>query len=412
MVKKLFFILRDIWRVYLAEVRHIFGDGGVLLLFFVATLLYPFIFAAVYHYECVRDIPLAVVDESNCVESRRFTHKLDATPEINVDFRCNTMHEAEQLLRRHQVRGIVYFPRDFGTHIARLETARFALFCDMSSFLYYRSVYSGASAVLVDEMNAIEMERCQLSGLSDYEAAGQVKPIDYDDVKLFSQPGGFTSFLVPALLVLVLHQTLFLGVGVLFGTARERRILRYMPEHLRDRSLGRVALGRALAYLLIYIPLTFINLFILPRLFGLPHIGRIPDLVLFCLPFLLATIFFSISFATLFRERDAIIITCIFFSVILLFLSGAVWPQCNMPPFWRYFSYIFPSTPAIQGFLQINSMGAQLSEVGDMYHALWIQSFVYFLTTCLSLYVVRHRRRSHRLRVYREYIARRRALRR
>lgn len=389
MVKKLLYWLKDVWDVYIAEVRHIFGDGGVLLLFFLATMLYPFIFAVVYHSEMVRDLPVAVVDESMSSDSRRFIHKIDATPEMTVSYRCCTMAEAERLMKGHDVRGIFYFPKDYGTRIAKGETGRVCLFCDMSSFLYYRSVYSGASAVLLDEMKSIEIDRCSLQGMSSVESEGQVTPIAYDDVKLFCAPGGFTSFLVPALLVLVIHQTLFLGVGVLCGTIQEKKTFALLPTRLRGRTMVRVALGRLVAYLLMYIPLIFIVLFLMPRMFGLPHIGHISDLIWFLFPFLLATIFFSMTIATFFKERDGVILVCIFFSIVLLFLSGAVWPQCNMPAFWRYFGYLFPSTHGIQGFIRINSMGATLREVNFEYKMLWSQAIFYFFTTCFALRIMK-----------------------
>lgn len=395
MLRRILHIFQDIWNVYLAEVRHIFGDGGVLL-FFVATLLYPLIFSVVYHSEMVRDIPVAVVDESCSADSRRFIHKVDATPEMQVSFKCCSMAEAERLMRQHEVRGIFYFPRDYATRIATGQTGRLCLFCDMSSFLYYRSVYSGASAVLLDEMKSIEIDRCTLSGMSSYEAEGQVTPIAYDDVKLFCAPGGFTSFLVPALLVLVVHQTLFLGIGVLFGTSQEKKNRMLIPEHLRRNSMVRLTLGKAVAYLLLYIPLIFINLFVLPRLFGLPHIGHISDLIWFLFPFLLATIFFSLTVASFFRERDGVILVCIVFSIVLLFVSGTVWPQCNMPAFWRYFGYLFPSTHGVQGFIRINSMGATLREVHFEYHMLWSQVIFYFFTTCLAFRIVEYRRKLKR----------------
>lgn len=47
------------------------------------------------------------------------------------------------------------------------------------------------------------------------------------------------------------------------------------------------------------------------------------------------------------------------------------------------FSYIFPSTFGINGYVRINSMGATLNEVAFEYQALWIQTGIYFLTTCL-----------------------------
>ena len=83
------------------------------------------------------------------------------------------------------------------------------------------------------------------------------------------------------------------------------------------------------------------------------------------------------------RQRDTGILVCIFFSVVLLFLSGVVWPRSNMPLFWKYFSYLFPSTHGIQGFVRINSMGAHLKQVQFEYQMLWVQAGIYFLTTCL-----------------------------
>ena len=59
----------------------------------------------------------------------------------------------------------------------------------------------------------------------------------------------------------------------------------------------------------------------------------------------------------------------VFTSVPLLFLSGISWPGAAMPEFWRYFSYIFPSTFGINGYVRINSMGATLNEVAFEYQA-------------------------------------------
>ena len=378
--------LKDVWDVFTIELHSIFTDGGVMVIFFVATLLYPFIFAAIYKNEQVRDVPVAVVDRSCSADSQRFAHKFDATPEVNVAYRCATLAEAERLMQDRKIHGILYFPSDYGSRIANIETARACLFCDMSSFLYYRSVYSGASAVLVDEMHDVQLARYSQTGITGEQAHELVSPLGYDDVKLYSPAGGFTSFLVPALLVLVLHQTMFLGVGSLFGTKREGgRAVARIPLHLRHGHIHRVAMGRALAYIMIYVPLCAVDLVLLPRLLGLPHIGTINTLVLFLLPFLLATVFFSMTMGAFVRERDTGIMCSMFFSVILLFLSGAIWPQCNMPRFWRAFSYLFPATPGIQGFIGINSMAANLVGVKPYYLLLWVQTGVYFLTTCASL---------------------------
>ncbi|MBR1793194.1 MAG: ABC transporter permease [Bacteroidales bacterium] len=391
---RLYNIVKDIWDVAALELDRIFHDGGVVLLFCVATLIYPWIFSYAYQNECIRNLPMAVVDDSHSVESRRFASKLDATPEVNICYKCNTIEEAHRLMQQRAINAIVYFPKDYGTRVVTGETARACLFCDMSSFLYYRSVFTAANAVLVDEMQFIEADRYSRAGLSGESRAQLVQPIQVDDVKLYLPNGGFTSFLVPALLVLVLHQTLFLGMCVLYGTTREKRlIVRSVPARLRHQGiLYRVTVGRALAYLIIYLPMTAINLLLLPRIFNLPHIGNPMSIVVFVIPFLLAAIFFSMTICSFVRNRDAGIVVCIFFSVILLFLSGAIWPQSNMPRFWLYFSYLFPSTFGIQGFIRINSMAATLSQVKFEYLMLWLQAVVYFFTASGALHYLLHLR--------------------
>ena len=102
-MKKLRLNLYDIWTALSAEVRHVFSDSTVLLIFYIAPLLYPLIFCYMYRTENVENLPVAVVDEAVCSESKRFIHKLDATPEINVEYKCCNMHEAQELLKNNEI---------------------------------------------------------------------------------------------------------------------------------------------------------------------------------------------------------------------------------------------------------------------------------------------------------------------
>ena len=379
--------LQDIWEVFSAEVRRVFSDRLVLLVFFIATVLYPLIFCCIYLNEVVVNLPVAVVDESHCEASKRLIHKIDATPEIAVQYKALSMAEAEQLMRDHKVHAVFYIPRDYGTRIAQLRTARVGVFCDMSSFFYYKNALLGGSNVLIDEMHTIELERYGMAGLTGQQAAEMVQPVVYDDVKLYNPGGGFSSFFLPALLILVVHQTLFIGIGVMAGDANEnRKALKLIPPHLRNHSTYRVTMGRALCFILIYIPVTLLDLWLIPRLFHLPQLGAVHDLLLFLLPFVLAVTFFGMTFGNLFvREKTSGILCCVFFSVMLFFMSGVVWPQSAMPPFWRAFSYLFPSTPGVEGYIKIASMGAPLAGIRHDYLTLWVQTGVYFVTACLSL---------------------------
>lgn len=378
--------LQDISEVMVTELHRIFTDAGTILIFFVAGLGYPILFNAIYNTENIMDVPMAVVDDSQCEESRRFIHKLDATPEVNIRYRCNTLEEAKILMEQRKINGIIAFPREYGEKLARLEQVKISLYCDMSSFLFYKSVFTGANFTMLDELKYIQFERYGMTGITGEQASTLVTPVGYDDVKLFSEEYGFSSFLIPALLILVIHQTLFFGIGLLAGTAREqRKELELIPIQLRGRHSGRIVAGKTLAYMITYSIIIAIDLWIVPYLFGLPQCGNGLTIIIFLLPFMLSTIFFSITCGSFVRSRETGLLTGVFFSIILLFLSGFAWPTNNMPWFWQGFSFLFPAVHGIQGFIRINSMGAGLREVGFEYAMLWILTGVYFITACLRI---------------------------
>lgn len=390
-MKKLRMNLYDIWTALSAEVRHVFSDSTVLLIFFIAPLLYPLIFCYMYKTENVENLPVAVVDEAVCLESKRFIHKLDATPEINVEYKCCNMHEAQELLKNNEIHAIFYFPKDFSQRLASMQTAHIGVFADMSSFYYYKAALLGSNAVLIDEMHTIELQRYAMAGLTGEDAKIQLQPISDEEITAFNPTGGYGSFFLPALFVLVVHQTLFLGICLLCGDAREnKRSLKAIPARLRTRSIHRVALGRSLCYLLIYTPIIIMTMWFIPRWFQLPQLGNLYTILIFMLPFLLAVIFFGMTMGNLFvRQKLSPMLCFAFFSLVLFFLTGMVWPQCSMPKFWLWFSYLFPSTPGVQGFIKISSMGATLADVRSEYLALWIQAAAYFATTVFSLILIK-----------------------
>ncbi len=387
--------LSDIWLVFSTEVRRVFNDKMVLLIFFIAPLLYPLIFCYMYSNENVQHLPVAVVDEARCEASHRFVQKLEATPELTVAYRPATLAEARRLLEEHRVRGIFYFPRDFNARLASLQTARIVVFADMSSFYFYKAVLAGGNAVLIDEMHTIELQRYEASGLTATEAGIQMQPVAMENVTAFNPTGGYGSFFLPALLLLVIHQTLFLGICILCGDANENaRSLRLIPPRLRlGRSVYRVIFGRSLCYILIYVPICLLDLWLIPHLFHLPQLGNISTLLMFLLPLLLAVVFFAMTVGNVFvRQKISPMLCFVFFSLVLFFITGMVWPQSNMPRWIYALSQLFPSTPGVQGFVKISSMGATLAEVKNEYLLLWLQTAVYFATASLSLRFIKRYR--------------------
>ncbi len=376
--------------VFVDELRRVFRDPGVLVIFILAGIAYPILYNFIYWKDNVENVPVAVVDMSCSPESREFLHRWNACPDITIAYSCASMQEAETLMRDQKIHGIIYFPTDYAAAInSGLEQAHISLYCDMSSFLYMKAVYLSCNQVMLESMRNIQIDRYEAMGYNTEFAWSLVQDAPYTETALFCPSGGYASFLIPAVLMLILHQTLFFGICMLGGTAREEnRQLFLLPGAKRSASVLRITLGRSMAYFLIYMALGAIDLLLIPRIFNLPHIGNPIDIMKFYVPFILATIYFSMSVSVFIRNRESGMVLLISSTLIFLFIAGVSWPQQMLPKAWLYLSYIFPYTWGAHGFIHINSMGATLAQTSREYIALWILAGSYFCINCLLLFIL------------------------
>ena len=344
----------DIFYIWKDELKNVFKDEGVLIFFFLVPFAYPLLYSFIYNNEVVREAKMVVVDQSDSYLSREFTRRVNATPDVRVVAVSTDMEEAKRMLDRKEAYGILYFPIEFSKNLHTGKQTTVPLYCDMSSLLFYKAFLLAATEVSLDLGKEIRMHNAP--GASAKQEEITVNPIPYESVTLFNTQNGFASFLVPAILILVIQQTLVLGIGML-----------------------RIVLGKSLTYILIYVVVCIWVLAVVPKLFSLPQVGDPVTILLFILPYLFASIFFAMTLSGFMTTREAPMLVFVFTSVILLFISGVSWPKEAIPPFWQAIGYLFPSTPGIQGFIRINTCGAALNEVVHEYHTLWIQAGAYFV---------------------------------
>lgn len=372
---------QGVFYIWAREMKQTFSDEGVIIFMILVPLLYPLLYSWIYTNEVVREVPVAVVDMSQSQSSRQFIRDVDATPDVDVAYYCGSMEEAKRLEAAQKVKGILYFPEDFSLSLHRGEQAHVGVYCDMSLMLTYKAIYTGTQAV-VSRVNA-DIQIANGGGYTERDDELTVEPLSIHEVSIFNAMGGYGNALIPAVLVLIIQQTLLLGIGLSAGTARER----YANKGLvsvseRDAGVFQVVLGKALCYFMIYAVMGTYLLLVVPRLFGYTSLLTAETAFGFLLPFTLACIFFSMTFSCVVRHREDVMLLVVFTSVPFLFLTGVSWPQSNIPAFWEYVSYLLPSTFGVRGFLRLNGMGATLTDIQPEFYALWIQAACYFLLTC------------------------------
>ncbi len=360
------------------ELKNVLKDQGVLMFLVIVPLAYPLLYSWIYNNEVTREVPVAIVDMSHSNTSREFTRMLNASPDTKVAIKCKSLEEAKDCVGKGEVYGVVYFPEDFQTKLNRMEQTHVGVYCDMSLMLAYKAIFQTCTAIQGRLNSKIQIE---LAGnYTNRENDITTKPLDFEEVPIFNNTAGYGNFIIPGVLMLIIQQTLLLGVGMAAGTAREKNNYGFLvPINKHYRGVMRIVWGKALAYFMIYTIMAAYLLSAVPYMFSFISLISGKNLIIFCLPYILACIFFSMTISCLMRHRENVMLLVVFSSVPLLFMSGVSWPQNNIPAFWQGVSWLFPSTFGIRGFVRMNTMGATLTDVATEYRMLWIQVVVYFI---------------------------------
>lgn len=370
----------DLCIAFRNQMHSITHDMGLLLFFVGLPLAYPIVYTIIYNTEVVDSVPVAVVDHCRTATSRELVRKINATPEIEVYAYAPNMADAKQMWAERKVFGVLEIPADYQKNIANGEQAHVSYFSDMSLLLRYRAAYSALTSVQLDLISDITAHRIDAIGLPAESL--QASSVGVDANFLGDTQQGFASFIIPGIVILILQQSLVLGICLLAGTANER--ISRGGSTATDRSDLSLAaapaiLGKALACVFFYIPATIYILHYVPEWFNLPHQGSPVQWLLFVVPFLLASAMFGFTLAPLMRRREDCFIYIVFTSVVFLFLSGLTWPRYAMSPFWHSVANVVPATWGVEGFVRINSNGATLAEESEPFLWLWALTAMYFI---------------------------------
>ena len=374
--------LEDAAYVWRQEIKQVFRDEGVLIFCIIVPLAYPLLYSWIYNNEVVHEVPVVVVDQSHSQQSRQLIRMLDASPDIHVLSYAADLDDAQSLVSRQVVKGIYLIPEDFATRLNRMEQGVIGVYCDMALMLTYKAIYQ--TAVAVTQKMGAEIQTKLSGNFTAREDLFTPQPLAFEDVPIFNPQGGYGSSILPAVLMLILQQTLVLGIGLAAGTAREsNRYGDLVPINRCYGGIGRIVSGKASCYIMIYAVMGAFLTIVVPRLFHFIQLAHWQDLLLMMIPYVLACVFFGMTVSCLVRYRENVMLLVVFISLPLLFLTGVSWPQSAIPGYWQGISWLFPSTFGVRAYVRMNTMGGTLADVSSEVRCLWIQMAVYLGTACL-----------------------------
>ena len=384
--------MTSIIKIWVKEYKKIFSDGGTIMLFMIAIIIYPILYSLAYNNELVKDVPIAVVDENHSDLSRQLTRMIDASDEVEVKYRISDFQTAKKLFREGKIYGIVNISEDFNKKILRFESAHVSVYADASYMVIYKQILTSATYSIGTMSAGIEIQRRMAKGQSLKVAYYERDPLPIETYSLYNPKGGYATYVLPSVLLLILQQTLLLGIGLLGGTVKEFSKEHYLiPIGIKKGGALSIVIGKALAYFTLYLVNALFVLVIVFRIFNLPMRASYFEMFVFITPFLFAVIFMGMTLAALFKHRESSMMILLFTSIPFVFLSGFSWPVESMPMWIRWLSEIVPSTPGIKGFLALTQKGAPFADVFGYWQHLWLLTIIYFGTASLLVKIITKR---------------------
>ena len=369
--------LRALGESYALELKDIFHDQGVILFFLFLPLVYPVIYSLIYGPELVRDEDVVVVDNDRTPLSRELVRDFNASEGADVIGYAAEMGEARHAMNSHECYAILEIPEGFARNIGRGESSQAILYCEMSLLLRYRALLFSATDLGLDMSARIQARDIKELGASSLMPKSDPMPIE--GVSVGNLQGGFDSFIMPGVLMLILQQCIVLAVGMMGGRRFEEARRGINPVNAVGGTVFVTMLGRMVAYIsILALPLLWLVHFV-PLVFRFPMAGDMLDIFTFLVPMVLACVSLGFVVQAFTREREAIMIIWVATSFLFLFLSGLTWPRYAMPEFWKFLSDLLPATWGVNGFILMNANGATLADVAPFYENLWWQAGGYFL---------------------------------
>ncbi|CAH0533258.1 hypothetical protein VST7929_01122 [Vibrio stylophorae] len=339
------------WQLIQAELRAFSQNKVVLLTVFGGVLFYSFLYPQPYLEQVPREQAITVVDLDGSSQSRALIRMANATSQLNVVRHDLSIAAAKDAFLNGDVQGILVIPQHFHRDLLLGRSPTLAYAADASYFLVYGTVIEGMLASSGTLGAQVKVGRLMVSGVPKVQAAEQYTPIRLNGKPTFNPAMGYIEYVVPAVFVMILQQTLIMGVGLVGAGQRGQGYWQKTP-------FWRVALLRVVLFVAIYYVLSAFYFGFTFEAYGIRRLADPAELLLLLLPFLLICCLIGLLLGALMPRRELVTVVVLLSSMPLIFSIGFIWPLQAMPLWVQQFAQLFPCTPGVQGMLELNQMGA------------------------------------------------------
>lgn len=376
-----------LWHHIKLELKAIITNPVVVLTVFGGVIFYSFLYPLPYSHQTPREQAIAVVNLDGSQTSYRLERMVDASPNVQIVQREHSIEAAKAAFLRKEITGFIVIPEHFYKDLLLGKSPTLAYAGDASMILVYGTVVQGlaeAGGTLAAKATVVKLLN---DGVPLTLASQQYSATKLNTKPTFNPRIGYVDYVVAGVFVLVLQQTLAMAVGLVGGTQRQE------SGYWSSQPVYRVIAVRCLVSLAIYYLLGMYYFGISFDLYGISRLADPVNVLTLMLPFFLSSCFIGLCLGAVTPSREWVTVLVLLSSMPLIFTAGFIWPAEMVPTALNWMAMAFPTKPAINGFLTLNQMGADWSQIKSDWTLLWIQAVVW--GALASYLLTKNRRLNH-----------------
>ncbi|MTI44480.1 ABC-2 type transport system permease protein [Roseibium hamelinense] len=342
--------LRRILAVLFKELTQLRRDRMT----FGMVIMIPLIQLILFGYAIntnVRDIPVAVVDQSQTGLSRVLIQMVEATRVVKVVEHHTNVQDAEEAIRSARVRAAFILPDDLDNRIVRSPSAGFGTppsTDEETSRPVAQWIVDGSDTLIASAIKSLRS-----MPLSELFREPPNRNTATFEVALFYNPEQRTAVnIVPGLVGVILTMTMIMFTSAAIVRERERGNME-MLINTPIRSLE-LMIGKIIPYVFIGLVQLGIILGLGHILFGVPLSGNMLDLLGGTLLFIGASLSLGLVLSTIATSQLQAMQMTVFVLLPSILLSGFMFPYEGMPIIAQYIAEALPATHfmrMIRGFV-------------------------------------------------------------
>ncbi len=356
--------MKSFLNIFKREVAFISGDLSIILTIIGAPLLYSFFLGSIYMFKDVEKNDFALVDMDHTATSRQIGRFMGSSQKINLKYECVDYTEAVDKLYRLDVQGFLIIPKGFEANLKKGEGSDVRIFLNTSRFLPSNDINKGLTNVFLTVGAGVRLKYYQASGLTYKYAMENAAPVLPEIHSVYNVNNNYGDFLLPGLFLLILQQTLLIGLGESIADERKHKNIGKWIA-MAGGNVFKAMHAKGLFYILHYFAMTFFFLVVVFHAFNVSIGSQYLYLALISFVFIMAVFYYTMFFSSFFKTPGGLMEFYAFTTYPIFLVTGYSWPKTEMPLILQWIADSIPTTPFFNAFLEITQQNTPADKLNS-----------------------------------------------